>query len=102
MPAADRRAERIAAILYQEQPVLFAEPADGDDIKRIAQRMGDHDRTGARRDRRFDGGDVDIVGGNMHIDEDGHRAGLENRIDSRRKAGRAGDDFVAWLDPARI
>ena len=96
MLAAHRGAKRVATILDQKKPVTIANGAHGRHVERIAQGVGDHDRPRARRDRLLDGGDVDIVGRNIRVDEDRNHVGLKNRIDRCREARGAGDHLVAW------
>lgn len=97
MLAVDSGAQRVAAVFDKPQIVTRAERLDRAHVEGIAERMGDHDRLRSRRDRRFHRRDVDIVSGNIDVDEDGNHAEQQDRIDRRRKAGGAGDDLVARL-----
>ena len=80
----------------------IANGADGDDVEGVAERVGDHDGARARRDRRFDRGRLDVVCGDLRVDEHRHHVGLEDRIDRRGEAGGAGDDFIARPQLARL
>ena len=70
MLAIDGGAERVAAVLDQEQAVTIAQRADRAHVERVAERVGDHDRLGARRDRRGDRRDIHIICRDVHVDED--------------------------------
>ena len=45
----------------------------------------------------FELADVDVVGRDLDVDEDGNEVVLDDRIDGGREAGGDGDDLVARL-----
>ena len=91
------RAEGVAAVLDHIEIMLLRHPHDLAEVERIAEGVGQNDGPGLVGHRRLDPGRVDIVGRQVDIDEDGHKAVLDGGIDRRREAGRAGDDLVAGL-----
>ena len=97
MLAIDGRAQRVAAILDQDEAAAIADFLDRLDVEGVAERMRDHDRPGAWRDRILDGVDLDVVGGDIDVDENGRHVPHDRRIDRGGEARRAGDDLVAGL-----
>ena len=89
------RAERVAVVLDEPQPVLFAKCLDRPKVERVAERVCEHDGTRLGRQRLFQPRDVDVVLRDRHINEDGHGAVLDDRRDRRREARRDRDDFIA-------
>ena len=65
-------AERVAAILDDEQIVLFCHPHDLAKVERIAQRMRQDDGAGAGGDGSLDQGGLHVVGRYVGVDEDGN------------------------------
>jgi len=92
-------AEGVAVILNEPEVVLLAEGEDGAEIKGIAQGVSHHHSLGLSGDegglKLFHAG---VTGLGVVVDEDGHRALLENGRNRRREAGGDGDDLVAGLD----
>src|SRR5277367_6276003 len=95
-----RGAEGVAAVFDQPQVVLPREGSDGIQIKHVPQGMGDDDRPGFFAARSFELIDVDFIGGQRDIHEDGHETVLKDGIYRGGKAGGDGDDLVARLELA--
>ena len=90
-------AERIAAVLHQQQIMFLGEGGDRGQVKRVAQRVRHHDGAGARAKRLLQPGDVDVVSRNVHIQEHRNQPVLDERVDGGRKPGRTGYNLVAGL-----
>jgi len=65
--------------------VAIADFPDRKHVEGVSQCVSHHDGARARRYRRLDRADVDIVGWNVRVDENGNHIGLQNGIDCRRK-----------------
>ncbi len=65
-----------------------------------AERVGQHDRPGPRRDGRPQLLRIGVVVAQPDVDEDRHQAVLDDRRDRAREAGGDRDDLVAGLEPA--
>ena len=89
------RAERVAIVLNEPKPMLFAKCLDRPKVERVAERVREHDGTRLGRQRLFQPRDVDVVLRDRHVNEDGHGAVLDDRRDRRREACRDRDDFIA-------
>ena len=93
-------AERVAAVFDQPQVVLLAESRDRVEIEDVAEGVGDHDgldpgTVGLLKERG-----VDLEAGDSDVEEDGHEAVLEDRVDRSREARGDGDDLIAGLELA--
>jgi len=84
----------IAAVLDNPEIVFGCEGHDGVEIKRIAQRVRQHDRSGAFGDGGFKLSYVNVVSGNLNVDEDRDEAVLEDGIDGCGESSGYGDDLV--------
>ena len=93
-------AQRVAVVLDQPQVVGVTERLDGGQVKRIAQRVGDHDSLRLGGEGCLELGDVDVVLGHGHIHKHGHRAVLDGRGHGGGEAAGHGDDLVALPDLA--
>ena len=78
--------------------MAFADVGDGRQIERIAQRMGEHDRSGLVRDRRGQSIHVHIKGLKIDIHEHRNAAVLHDRRDGCRETGGDGQHFGARRD----
>ena len=67
---------------------------DGIEIKRIAQRVRQHDRFGPFGDGGFKLSYINVVSGKLNVDEDRDEAVLNNGIHGRGESGGHSDDFV--------
>src|ERR1035438_1190205 len=74
-------AKRITAILDQPEIVLFHKRGDGIEVENITQRVSDDDSHGLLAAGRFELVGVDLIGGQLDIDEDGYKTVLKNRVD---------------------
>ncbi len=90
-------AKRIAAVFDKPEAMLFAYRHHGFEVEGVAQRMGNHDGLGLGGNCRFYGGGIDVVGGDVHIDEDRYCAGLKNGVDRGGESSGDGNDFIAGL-----
>ena len=88
------RAERVAIVLDEPKPMLFAKFLDRPKVERVAERVREHDGTRLGRQRLFKPRDVDVVLRDRHVDEDGHGAVLDDRRDGRREARRDRNDLI--------
>ncbi len=88
-------AEGIAAILDQPEIVLLGDAHDLGEIEGIAEGVRNHDGARLGSDGGFDLVGLNVVGGNIDIDEDGNESVLHRRIDGGRKTGGDGNDLIA-------
>ena len=93
-------AECIAAIFDDPQVVLAGYRHDRIQIERIAQRVRHHDGAGALGHGSFDLLRVDVIGGDVHIDEHRHHAVLQHGVHGGWKTSCYRDDFIARLQRA--
>ena len=89
------RAYGIAAVLDYPEVVFGSQLHNRIDVKRIAEGMRQHDGFGAAGDSCFELRYIDVVSRKLNVDEDRDESVLKNRIDSCRKSGSYGDDFVS-------
>ena len=61
-----------------------------------------HDRFRARRDRRFDLGEVDVARDEVAVDEHRRRADLDDHVEDGEEALRRGDHLVAGTDAGEL
>ena len=80
--------------------MCIAERLDGGQVKRVAQRVGDHDSLRLGGEGCLELGDVDVVLGHGHIHKHGHRAVLDGRGHGGGEAAGHGDDLVVLPDLA--
>ena len=92
------RAKGITAVFNQPKSVVLAQGGDHVQVERVAQRVGQHDGFGSRRNRRFYFVGVNVIRLKLDIDKNRHSAKLQDRIDGRWKAGGNPDDFVTLSD----
>jgi hypothetical protein len=91
-------AQRVAVVLDQPEAVRVAELADLTRGERVAERVGEHDRLRARRERGFEQRHVRVRGLEPYVDEDRDSAELHDRRDGGRESRGHGDDLVAAHD----
>src|SRR4051794_7147406 len=70
------------------------------EVEGIAKRVCDYDGPCALRPGPFQLADVDVVGGNLNVHENGNKAILDYGIDGGGKTRRDGNHFIAWLELA--
>lgn len=87
-------------ILDQPQIMCIAECLDCGQVKRIAQRMCNHDRLGLGRKGCFQFSNINVVLRNRHIHKHRHCAILDGRGHSGGEPAGNGDNFIALLDLA--
>ena len=95
LPAAERRAVRLAGVLDDGQAVAVGDRLDHVHVGDEPEEVDRADRPGPRRDRRLDPLGVDQVGVRLDVDEDRRGAGVEDRVGRRGEGVRDGDDLVA-------
>src|SRR5262245_32642612 len=85
-----RGADRVAAVFDKPKPVPAAEIDHLVAPERVSESVGDHQSAGPARQGRFKLGDVDVVRGELDVDEDRSQAVLDRRVDRRWKSGGDG------------
>ena len=93
------RAEGVAVVLDEPEPMLVAEGLDGGEVEGIAQGVRHHDGLGpAGVEGSLKTRDVYVVLGDGDINEDRHGTKLDDGRDGGGKARGNGDDLVATTD----
>ena len=82
------------------RPCLSAISLIAHGVERVAERVGRHDGARARRDRCLDRLGREIIGGDVHIHEDGSHAPHHARVDRSGKASGRRDDLGPGWDGA--
>jgi hypothetical protein len=95
MRAIKRRSKGLRGIFNQGQVMLSRHVLQGVPIRWMAKSINSQDRSGARRDRRFDKGRVNAKGSWVSIDEDGHSTFHEDAIGRGNEARRRGNHLVS-------
>ncbi len=93
-------ADRVAHVFDQPQIVFVGERTHGGQIERIAQGMRQDDGSSAVRNRLFQARNIEIVGRDIHIQKNGDRPVLRDRINRGGKTGRHRNHFVSRLQAA--
>ena len=93
-----RRADSVTAIFDQPQIVLFAKGSDCIQVEWIAERMRDHHGTGSMRERGFELGYIDVVGGDINIHKNRNKIILKDRVDGGGETCRNRDHFIAGFE----
>jgi len=96
--AVDRGAVRLRRVLDDLQAMAFGDLDDGRQIRGVAVQADRHDCPGARRDGGLDQRGIHVEAGLVDIDEDGARAGVQDRVGAGDEGERHGDDLIAGAD----
>ena len=92
-------AQRVAGVLDNVEVVTSWRPRmTVAEIERIAERVGDHDRLGLRRDRFLEAVGAHVVSRDVHIHEYRNEAVLKGRIHGSREPRGAGEHLVPRLE----
>jgi len=94
--SADPRAERVAAVLHEEEAPLFAERGERGCVERKAHRVREHDRARSVGKRGAHGVDAHVVRPELDVNEDRYPPVLHDRVDGCREGRGRGDDLIAW------
>ena len=91
-------AQRIAVVLNQPQIVCIAECLDCRQVKRVAQRMCNHNCLGLGREGCFQFSNINVVLRNRHVHKHRHCAILDGRGHGGGETAGNSDNFIALLD----
>ncbi|MNT03782.1 hypothetical protein D3C72_1383330 [compost metagenome] len=94
------RAQSIAAVFDQPQPIAVAQFAHHLEVERVAQGMRQHDGLGARADGRLDQRRINVVGAHFDVNKHRDRTKLQDRVDGGGEARRHADDFITFANGA--
>src|SRR5262245_35504137 len=95
MAAVVSGADGIATILDQPEPIFPAKGGDAREIERIAKRVREDDTTSALGEGGGQLLRVNVIGSELHVDEDRNQLVLDDRIDGGGEPRRDGNDLVS-------
>ena len=89
------RSQRVAAVFYKPEVVLFAERRDRIEVEDVAQSVRDHDGLYLGTVGLLQTGDIDLIGWQRDVQKYRHEAILKDRINCCGESRGHCDHFIA-------